>query len=443
MNKSFRKLVIGIIVVASLLAGGIAFAENNITVQLDGRTLNFDVQPQIIGGRTMVPLRAIFESLGATVEWNNDAKTVTAYNEIYYVQATINDNNMKVNGETRILDIPPLLVNGRTLVPARFVAEAFGAKVDWDAKTSTVHIQSSNKVPPNFTDGYERAVFSKFNSFASENGLSGTKLYLDCIIDRTSIIDTGEYRVILAYLIDNENNNWLAALNGTIFVNEMEYNSVVGKPLILCATYDGYATTENMPFIYLDELCVKETGEIKSGIGKLLSIDEMIIETEVTSDENTTIYDFKTASGIEHYLSENYSSVSTDMGIFQFTHDVSTPYFRDDDYDYSITFKGDFYKISEINYLIATRYTEEQQEATKKQLKNFMKTAANDIMNKVGNKKLEGYYYISRYKYPNLKDILPISENLESASYCNWSNYDGNGSASTFRWLTSFDDEKW
>lgn len=365
MNKNFCRLVIGIIIIMSLLAGDIVFAKNNITVQLDGKTLSFDVQPQLIGGRTMVPLRMIFESMGATVDWNNDTRTVTAFNEHYYVQATINDSNMKVNGKTKALDVPPLLVGGRTLVPVRFVAEAFGAKVDWDAKTSTVYIQNElntapksgtesnnntsvpeNKVPQNFTDGYEKAVFSKFNSFASENGLGGTKVYLDCIIDKTSIIDTDEGKVIVGYLIDNDNNNWIALLNGTVFVNEKEYNNVVGKPLVFCAVYDGYSTTEKMPFIYLDELCVKETGEIKSGIGKLTSIAENEkIETEVKPKENTTIYDLTTASGIEDYLTENYSSISTDMGIFKFTHSVSAPYFRDDHYDYSIMFKGDFYKI--------------------------------------------------------------------------------------------------
>lgn len=147
MKNNFQKLVIGIIITTSLLVGGIAFAENNITVQLDGKTLNFDVQPQIIGGRTMVPLRTIFEALGATVDWNNDTKTVTAFNELYYVQATINDNNMKVNGETKILDIPPLLVNGRTFVPARFIAEAFGAKVDWDDRNKKVVITTNDATP--------------------------------------------------------------------------------------------------------------------------------------------------------------------------------------------------------------------------------------------------------------------------------------------------------
>ena len=291
-------------------------------------------------------------------------------------------------------------------------------------------------------------MFSKFNSFASENGLAGTKLYLDCIIDEISIVDTGESIVIVAYLIDGGNNKWIAVLNDTSLVNEKEYNSVIGKPLVFCATYDGYSTKINMPFIYLDELFVKETGEIKSGFGKLLSITGQETVTEISPKENSIIYDFTTASGIEHYLSENYSSVSTDMGIFKFTHIVRTPYFRDSNYDYSISFEGDFYQISEISYLIGTRFTEEQQEATKQQLKDFMKLAANDIISKVGNKKIEGSYYISRYKYPNLKDIISVYDNLEIKQYCSWTNYDWNdvsitAAASSFRWRASLDEEKW
>lgn len=295
MNRGFQRLVISITIIISLLAGGPVFAGNNITVQLDGKTLNFDVQPQLIGGRTMVPLRMIFESMGATVDWNNDTQTVTAYNERYFVQATINDSNMKVNGEMKALDVPPLLVGGRTLVPARFVAEAFGAKVDWDGVTSTVYIlselntASEGKVPSNFTNGYEKAVFSKFNSFASENGLGGTKVYLDCIVDKLRIIDTDAGKQIFGYLIDSDKNNWIGLLHTTALVNENEYSSIVGKPLVFCGVYDGYSETEKMPFVYLDELCVKETGEIKSGIGKLMPGEEPNSNLPSVSNDSSLI----------------------------------------------------------------------------------------------------------------------------------------------------------
>ena len=133
---------LSIILVLSFNVAGLA--NSKITVKLDGETLNFDVQPQLIGGRTMVPLRVIFESLGAVVEWDNETSTVTAYNEFYLVKATIGSNTMLVNGIEKQIDIPPMIVDARTLVPVRFVAEAFNCDVQWDGNTQTVFITSGN-----------------------------------------------------------------------------------------------------------------------------------------------------------------------------------------------------------------------------------------------------------------------------------------------------------
>lgn len=116
--------------------------ENSIKVVLDGRQLSFDVEPMLIGGRTMVPLRAIFEALGATVLWDETTKTVSAYNEAYYVKATIDKQDMYVNGQVRKMDIAPMIIDERTLVPARFVAEAFNCQVDWNGDNKTVSILS-------------------------------------------------------------------------------------------------------------------------------------------------------------------------------------------------------------------------------------------------------------------------------------------------------------
>ena len=140
MKKKFMSILVSIVVALSLV--NVGYASSGITVKLDGNPLTFDVQPQLIGGRTMVPLRVIFESLGAMVEWDDSTKTVTAYNEFYVVNATIGSNTMIVNGEQRQIDVPPMIVDSRTLVPARFVAEAFNCNVEWDGNSKTVYITS-------------------------------------------------------------------------------------------------------------------------------------------------------------------------------------------------------------------------------------------------------------------------------------------------------------
>jgi len=112
-------------------------------VRLNGETLNFDTPPIIENGRTLVPLRTIFEALGADVEWEDNTQTVTAVKDETTVSMQIGSNELVKNGESITLDVPAQLVNGRTLVPARVIAESFGAKVEWDEEKQTVIIQTN------------------------------------------------------------------------------------------------------------------------------------------------------------------------------------------------------------------------------------------------------------------------------------------------------------
>jgi len=111
-----------------------------ISVYLDGVLLSMDVPPQLVDGRTLVPLRAIFEALGAEVDWNPETQTVIGTRENTVVILTIGSTTPTVNGQIVPIDVPAQLVDGRTLVPLRFVAESFGVEVNWDGSTRTVTI---------------------------------------------------------------------------------------------------------------------------------------------------------------------------------------------------------------------------------------------------------------------------------------------------------------
>ncbi|MGN0183447.1 MAG: stalk domain-containing protein [Candidatus Ornithomonoglobus sp.] len=113
---------------------------NKVSVTLNGIPVSFDQNPIIEDGRTLVPLRAIFEALGAVIDWDGDTQTVTSTKNGTVVKLKIGDNIMQKNDERIELDVPAKIVNERTLVPARAVAEAFGCKVDWNGDTQTVII---------------------------------------------------------------------------------------------------------------------------------------------------------------------------------------------------------------------------------------------------------------------------------------------------------------
>ena len=111
-----------------------------IHVLVNNTPVQFDQPPVLIEDRVLVPVRAIFEALGAEVQWNDDTQTAIAVKGGTTVQITIDNNAMLVNGEVKLLDVPAQLMNNRTLVPLRAVSEAFACNVAWNDGNQTAMI---------------------------------------------------------------------------------------------------------------------------------------------------------------------------------------------------------------------------------------------------------------------------------------------------------------
>ncbi len=123
-----------------------SYVMNNISVILNDKMIFFDVPPIIEDGRTLVPLRAIFENLKAEIEWDDFTKTITAKKNDKTIRIQIGNKIATINGDQYNLDVPAKIINGRTLVPLRFISESFDAEVLWDDKNKIVYIKSSNLV---------------------------------------------------------------------------------------------------------------------------------------------------------------------------------------------------------------------------------------------------------------------------------------------------------
>lgn len=91
----------------------------------------------------MVPLRGIFESLGAKVEWNQQKQTVKATLNNTVIELKINSTNAIVNGKTVKIDVAAKIVNNRTLVPLRFISESLGATVKYDGTKKQIDIYTN------------------------------------------------------------------------------------------------------------------------------------------------------------------------------------------------------------------------------------------------------------------------------------------------------------
>lgn len=121
---------------------GFPFAET-VRVRIDGREIAFDSPAMVKDGCTMVPMRKIFEELGAEVEWNDSTQTAKGEKSGTVCTFSIGDNMLYKNGEAIELIAPAILENNRTLVHVRAIAEAFGADVEWNGDTGLIEIKSA------------------------------------------------------------------------------------------------------------------------------------------------------------------------------------------------------------------------------------------------------------------------------------------------------------
>ncbi|MCL2153004.1 MAG: stalk domain-containing protein [Oscillospiraceae bacterium] len=114
-----------------------------ISVYLNNETLAFDTSPIVENGRVLVPMRAIFEALGAEVAWDGETQTVTAKKDSIEISLQIGSNVLYKNGERIVLDVSAKIVNNRTLVPLRAVSEGLGAGVEWNGAQQSVLIRTN------------------------------------------------------------------------------------------------------------------------------------------------------------------------------------------------------------------------------------------------------------------------------------------------------------
>lgn len=146
-KKMFKKLMISSIVAITSLSSPLqmsaAAVEKEISVYVDGEKLHFDVYPKMINGNTLVPMRTIFERLGAAIEWNKDNYSIEATKGERSVYLVIGKKEATVNGESLKLSQAPVMIDNVTYVPLRFISESMGTTVGWLSKNQTVTINST------------------------------------------------------------------------------------------------------------------------------------------------------------------------------------------------------------------------------------------------------------------------------------------------------------
>ncbi len=140
------KRLLTFLLTATLLLSSFALAAAEpapITVVIDGKVQTYEQPPVVVDGSTFVPLRAIFEALGAKIDWDAQTRTVTAVKGSKTISLTVGSDLAYINGASHKLAQPARIISDRTMVPLRFVGEALGAEVRWYGETRTVEITSN------------------------------------------------------------------------------------------------------------------------------------------------------------------------------------------------------------------------------------------------------------------------------------------------------------
>lgn len=144
MNRMVRAVFLLLLVM--IFSAVPAFAgTSQVRISIDGAEVNCDSPPVIVDGRTLVPARSVFEAMDGEVGWDAAAREVTVNRDDVIVKLKIDSKKAYINGMETMLDVPARIIRDRTMIPVRFVSEAAGCEVSWDEKNRTVSILSPNK----------------------------------------------------------------------------------------------------------------------------------------------------------------------------------------------------------------------------------------------------------------------------------------------------------
>jgi len=141
--KKILSIILALVLLLAFVPNVIASANTTISVFINGQRVVFaDQNPVVIDGRTLVPVRGVFEDLNFNVDWNPTTRQATLTRGNNVIVITIGSNVFTTNGVSRTLDVPAQTIGGRTMLPLRLVLESVGYTLDWNAATSTVSITS-------------------------------------------------------------------------------------------------------------------------------------------------------------------------------------------------------------------------------------------------------------------------------------------------------------
>ncbi len=266
------------------------YTQDAISIEIDGEVLESAVPPVAINGRTMVPARAIFEKLGAKVVWiAPDNVYIMLENDLVVLK--LDSAIASVNGENKVMEVPPKVINDSTMVPVRFVSEYFGFEVDWDNDNRIVKIDSTKR---NHQDNDGVPVENPFLEIPKDVVLEG---------DGTLVPN----KTVLNEITEEKNSK----------ANVVSFEQISSEIFQIGAsskiTNVQYGILQNPDRLYVDII------NSNSKLAKNLSVNKSENVSAARASQNTTtvtrvVFELKKVDNFEIMLSEDRKTVTVEFG---------------------------------------------------------------------------------------------------------------------------------
>ena len=259
MNKKHIKLITAIVMISMIMLSSLSvYAADEIKIYVDGVELETDVAPVIISNRTMVPVRVISEAAACEVQWDAEQNKISIsapylYQPLMYMYIDnpvvgvyeYNAETMETAVEEVTIDAAPVLINGRTMVPLRFIAETLGFEVEWNEAERAIYLKSGEELIK--MRGYdENTQFPPYVEYVEEYVIEGDPgdnisartaaliLALDTLPEKIKDIDSvGKIKITLTGLAElNAEECYMFTVeceNGDIFYYAVSYTQQVSE----------------------------------------------------------------------------------------------------------------------------------------------------------------------------------------------------------------------
>ncbi len=220
--------------------------------KVNGVQYKMDVPPEIVNSRTFVPIRLVAEAFGAKVSWDGTTRTVTVEADSNVIKLTIGKTTATVNGVEKTLDAAPYIKGGRTMVPIRFISEALGLHVYYEAQKKVIYISAkpSYEIPGVTDKEIKIGSFSALSGALAVVGVPfyhGFQSYINMINDAGGIYG----RKINILIADDQFNPALTVTAVKKFVEEDKVFAVVaGLGTPGCLAVMDYLNEKGVPFVY-------------------------------------------------------------------------------------------------------------------------------------------------------------------------------------------------